>query len=306
MTSRAAAGVLLLAAILGAGCAGPVVHIRHVISGGVPLRGEAAEVRAGKFTVRGWSGEDLQGLMRDLLEERYGRAVPLASGRPCEVADVLEVGGTIHVQAADTSGTRTVRRRDPAAGQAVAVSLPTLVRTVAVKANFVLARPGTAEAPVTVEVAREYRSSEDPAVRGDYGLERADDPARAPPTNLIVRRLLGECAAALSRALAPGVVEADVTLRPGGGPPGDAGRQAAARGDWAAARSNFQDAIARAPDDVNLLFNLAVTREAAGDLDAAHAAYAEVVKISQDAEARRGAVRTSRLIERRSQITGRL
>ena len=305
---------LCVLAFLAGSCAPPVVHIEHVIPGALPLPGDVSIARAGAFTVRSGPKGDFADFLKRKLDEHLA-SVPVgrgATGRGARTteAQAVVVGGTIDVEANDTAGKRMLRRRDVRSGEYTKIEVPTLVRTAAVRVNFEVRRAAGAAALGTVEVRRSYSSAADPKVRGELGLERADDPARVPPADEIVRRLLAECAEGFGRMVSPVVIAAGMQLRPAPGRFAQLGLDAARKANYSEAVKQYQAAVQADPNGPAGHFDLAAVAEAAGTLDVAAEHYRKAWELSkqekqEDAEAKQGVARTTRVLAARKAIAGR-
>jgi len=286
-----------------AGCGGAEVTIRHVLPPDLSeLRGADALI-VGDFQPRrgadartaAWFAEQ----MRRLLDERAPLLAPEVAGRGGH--GQVRVGGSIFVRAEDVNANRFVRALDPDSGRMGPRKVATLVRTVGVRVDFVLTDLDDGEALGAVEARAGYSSLSDPRVRGELGLGRPDDPRGVPDKAVIVRELLVRCADTFGRMITPPVVEAKVLLRGTLNKDGQEALSAAARGDYEAAERHAGDAVKSDPRSDDLLFNLAVIQELAGNLEAAMGHYLQVAKRSP---ALSGQARTA--IDRIRRVQGRL
>ena len=291
----------VLAAHVLAGCAPPVVHVRHVLPAAMPLPGDVSMVRAGEFAVRSGPKDGFADFTKEALDKHLAD-VPVglgSTGRGARTteAQIARAGGTIDIETKDVRGKRLGRRRSAGTGKLDDVELTTLVRTAAVRVEFHVRRASGGESLGTVEVRRSYSSADDPQVRGELGLERADDPARVPPAGDIVRGLLTGCVEAFGRMVSPVVVEADVPLRPASGRFAQLGLKAAREANHAEALRQFEAAARAAPDDAGAHFDLAAVAEAIGRLDLAAEHYERAWELSdkKDDEARQAAARARRV-----------
>jgi len=291
--------VLVAATVWIAGCGGPVVTVRHRLPAALSLPADVEMVRVGTFAVRPASSRDVAALMTEALQARLSRHWAI-DGDAGTRARAVEVGGAIAVETKDVEGSRRIRQWTSDKREWVAVQVPTLIRSVTVDVEFAVFRPGATERLLVVESRRSYTSPEDPAVRGELGLERPDDPARVPPVDEILRDLVGRCADEFIDMMAPREVTADVPLRGTWNAEGSAGLKAAEQGDYPAAVRHLEAAVASDPNDVNLLFDLAAACEAAGGLEDALKHYRAVVERTkgQDAVAAEAAGRVERVAKR--------
>ncbi len=283
------------------GCAPPVVSVRHVMPGALPLPGDIARARAGTFTIRSGPKGDFAAFMQTALDEHL-RDAPVGlghTGRSSEITEarIARVGGAIDIETKDLRGRRPLRRLNRETGGLDSVEVPTLIRTASVRVDFEVRRAG-GERLGAAEVRRSYNSAADVEVRGELGLRRPDDPDHVPPAEKIVKHLLTECIRGLGGMISPVEVAARVALRPAGGRSAGLGFAAAAEGDCHEAVGHFQAAVKAAPDDANLHFDLAAAAEAAGKLDLAAAHYRKAWELSgrKDAEAQLGAARVRRVL----------
>jgi hypothetical protein len=258
----------------------------------VPLPA-GGEVRPGRFEVEGPGADWIPAF----LQAEVARRMDDLSGGG-ESDGPLEMGGVVTVRVSDDSGTRPARRRGPE-GELKLVELPYLVRTVDVRVVFAVA-PKSGGQPVELETHRSYASNRDPAVLGQYGLARGDDPAGVPPADEVTRELLVECVQTARGMLAP--VEMPVTLafRYAGGDPAQAGLAAVEKGEYAEAVEEFRSAVEEDPENPALQFNLAAACEADGRFAAAEEHYRAALAASggEDEEARLSAERVAKLRRR--------
>jgi len=288
------AGVLIVAAACGAaGCGGPTVTITHHLPGAVPMPDGVTSFRAGTLSLEGFSEGGITFTLTKMLGEKLK-----GLGRPGGSAVI--VNAVARATVSETKGTARLRRWNAETRTLDAIELPALVRTVDVETDFTVTRPGGGEI-VTVETRRSYSSAEDPRIRGELGLQRPDDPVHVPATGRVVRELVGECADALCRMLAPDEIPVELSMRPTWIREGRAGLAAAGKGDYGEAKKQFEAGLKRFPNSKPLWFNLGLAAEAADDLETALAAYDQLVTRSggRDTEADEGATRTRRILIRR-------
>lgn len=299
-------GAIVLAALGAAagGCGTPVLTINHGWLTDLGLPGRLDIASAEPFTVVSGPEDGFGPFMRDALAERCR---PPASGGPAEDAVRVALTGTLAIDLRDARGRRTVERRSRETGAPEPVQIETLRRTASVRAVLNVRDAATGGTIASAEVARDYDSVGDPAVYGPHGLGRPDDPERVPPGPTIVRELLSSCAEALARMMTPVRVRAKVRLREASSVTGRRGLGAAAKGDYAAAAACFMDALAAAPADADLRFNLAAVQEAAGNLDAALAHYeAAAGRAGGDPEAAEAVRRIKQVLAARARPAQRL
>jgi hypothetical protein len=303
-TARTAFVAVLILVALTAGCS-PVVSVHHVLPGPLPLPEDVVMLRAEQFTVRSADGskaDEHAAFLTAALNKRLGEGGwgGSASRQLAEIPaeTVATVTGQVDLAWQDAAGQRLMRRRGAAGGQAGAVSVPTLVRTASVRVDFVVQRHGGAGLG-TLEVRRTYSSAADPAVRGELGLERADDPVRVPSVDSITEALLADCADSFVRMVQRLLVSAEIKLRAVPGAAARAGMDAAGGGDFAGAVGHFTDAVQAAPDNAEAHFDLAAVAEGAGQLALAikhyQAAAEKAPSAEPDAEAAESLARVRRV-----------
>lgn len=285
----------LVPAAFAVGCAGPAVEVVHTMEAPVPLPA-GGRIRPGQFEVDGpgrqWIGDFLRG---EVAERMQGVSGDAGADEP------LEMSGEVAVEVTDESGVRKARRHDETTGRLKPVEIPYLVRTVDVRAVFSIAPAGGGEA-VELETHRSYVSSNDPRVRGEYGLHRGDDPDRVPPTEEIIRDLLVECIEMVRGMVEPVRLPVKLQFRYAGGDASQAGLAAVEKGDFAAGVEHFRRAVESNGSDPVALFNLAAAYEAAGLLSEASEHYQAALDASggEDAEAADALRRTQALLTRMS------
>jgi len=303
-------GMTVLLAAAMAGCAAPVLSIRHALPAAVPLPEGTRMVRVGRFAVtptgpKGIRTDRKQAAagLTEALQKRLSRHWAIDGDAEAR-AHAVEVTGEIAIETNDARGTRRIRRYAQEADAWQAQQVPTLVRTATVHVTFRLARPGAKETLFAVETDRSYASTEDPRVRGPLGLDRPDDPQRVPPADQVIRELLDGCAAAFVRMIAPQAVTAEVKTRGTWHGRGNEGLKAAQGGDLETAARLLEAAVDEKHDDVTLRFNLAAVLETMGRLEDALAHYTAVVERTdgKDAEAAEAARRVRRVLKRRKHL----
>jgi len=291
----------LISAALVAGCGPGVITVTHRLPAALPVPADVRAVEAGEATVVAGPQDGYGSFVSARLTERLrGLARPADGAANLRPGDVGRVGSGIQITITDTAGSRQVRRWDPKTRQLAPETLATLTRDIAVRVDFELVRGTGGERLLAVETHRKYGSAGDPAVRGELGLERSDDPERVPPVKATIEELLAECVDTFCRMIAPVEVTVEIPLRPVGGRDGRAGLAAAKAGDWAEAAERFQSAAKTDPDNAAALFNLAAVSEADGALGRALANYKRVAEQAdgQDAAAQAGADRVARVLAR--------
>ncbi|HET6430477.1 MAG TPA: tetratricopeptide repeat protein [Phycisphaerae bacterium] len=290
-----------------AGCAGPVVKVSHVLPAAVPMPAGVVLINPrGTFTVTPPDAGLYGQFVIDLLNERplFVSSGQLRAARvvtsEIQPEQVVFVGGRITIKADDARGARQVRRPNATTREPELLDLPTLVRTVELTVDFVLTRAHSGEQVTTVETHRSYSSTADPRVRGELGLHRPDDPQRIPPADQVIRELLTECAETFRAMVLPLVVTAEIPMRGTLNEQGRYGLKAAEQGAYQNAVGFFESAVKQSPNDVSLLFNLAVACEAAGRLADAARHYQTVADRTQarDPHAAEAAQRVQRVLAR--------
>ncbi|MFO8011769.1 MAG: tetratricopeptide repeat protein [Phycisphaerae bacterium] len=300
-TARSATMVLLATcAAAMAGCAAPVLSVRHDLPAAVPLPEDARMVRVGDFSVHPPGHDDAAAVLTQGLQKRLSRHWAI-DGDADTRARAVRLTGAVAIKTDDARGTRRVRRYDKAAGAWREAEVPTLVRTASAHVTCRVARPGTKEPLFAVEADRSYDSTADPQVRGELGLGRPDDPDRVPPTDTILADLLDGCAEDVVAMLSPQAVEAEVRTRGTLDGLGNDGLKAAEQDDLETAVRLLTEAVTKHPDDAALRFDLAAVLEAAGRLEAALEHYVAVLEQTdgRDADAAVAARRVERVLTRR-------
>jgi len=278
------AGLIALASVwslVGVGCDGPVVSIRHVLPPDFPAPYDVRDIACGQFVVVA-GPEDAYGvkaaeMLRERLRQRRRPGLPPVG---LSEADPVSITGKLYIETEDRSGVRTIRVRDPQTSAVKPRQVDYLIRTAAVRVDFVTTRVRDDFPVGTVLTRRSYSSLSDPRVRGELGMSRPDDPADVPNVETIVTELLADCVDEFCGMINPYEVTATVALRGVLDPRGRKALAAARSGDYQAALTHCKAAAASRPRDLDLLFNLAVLEEAAGDSKAALAHYQEVAKRS--------------------------
>lgn len=262
-----------LFAVLVAGCAGPVVAIRHTLPPALPLDGQlvptAGTVRVVEITPPGRIDPDAQ---QRSLEGCLAAHLPTSENGEARPT----VDGKMYLTITDHESPRTLRGWDADTGETTTETVASLVREVSMRVDFTVRKPDGTELG-QVEVRRSYNSSSDAAVRGELGLGRPDDPARVPSPEKILAEQCRETAEELASLVSPVEVAADIELLPVGGEDGAAGLAAAEAGDFDAAVDAFK-AVLASREDANAQFSLAVVAEAAGQLQLAEDTYEAVVQ----------------------------
>ncbi|MHC4985455.1 MAG: tetratricopeptide repeat protein [Planctomycetota bacterium] len=287
---------LTIAALLGAaitGCSAPVARIVHRLPAPLPLEGEVGDLTVGEFRLTDGSGQGVADFAAQSLRDQLARI-----GAPTSAGPALRVDALIDVVVTDTDTQRMVGQYDADAGEVRPAPAASLVREAAVNVQFMVLEPdGTV---VVAEIRRSYDSRTDPATWGELGLNRSDDPEHVPGAEAIVQQLLTESVERFVEMIRPLDVRADVPMRWVGGPDAEKGLAAAEKGDFAAALAHFEAQALDRPDDVDLLFDVAVSAEAAGELDTALAGYEKVVELtdSKDPDAVAGVDRLQRIMPR--------
>ncbi len=254
-----------------AGCGGPVVTVRHQLPPDLPLPEGPKFVRLGEFTVASgpkdsfgeYAAAKLFELLRPMGECMVVKAFPKEGLNWPQ----LDVQAALHVDAEDVKGQRAVLSPG-AAATGPSVQVPTLVRKVAVRADFAVTDARTGK-KLAAETRERYNSADDPRTRGATGLGRPDDPENVQPTDRIVRELLDGCVGTFARMIRPPVVEAKVPVRSTWNSQGRKGLAQLKQGNFHQALPYFQAAVEAKPKDLNLRYDLAVTAEGAGQIGTA-------------------------------------
>ena len=282
----------LLAAAMG-GCSAPVATIVHRLPAPLEIKGDLGDLTVREFRLTDDSGQAVADFAAQALRDRLAAVAGPASGDA-----TLPVDALIDVVVTDTDTQRMVGNWNPETGEVYSAPVPSLIRQADVAAQFMVLEPDGSV--VVAEIRRTYDSRTDPATWGELGLNRSDDPLGVPSAEVVVQQLLSEVVDGFVEMIRPLEVRVDVPMRWVGGPNADKALAAAEKGDFVSALANFEAQQLRRPDDVNLLFDVAVAAEAAGELQTALAAYQEVVELtdSKDVEAATGADRLARIMPR--------
>jgi len=299
---RMVLSVALAAAVLSAGCGGPVVTVEHVLPADLALPAGPCTWKVGPCAVAEGPADGFARYLADRLSGKAALLTTRADGWGDVPPLILTVNGTIHIAVQDVKGTRMIRGREATATAPAAREVDSLVRTVRVRVDFVVAWAAAPGNRVAAETRQTYTSLADPRVRGPLGLRRADDPAGVPAVETIVNELLAECAKAFGRMVTPPLVTAQVRLR--ARPAGAMAKALAAAeaGSRQAARTHAQAARDAAPARTDLIFDQAAIEEMTGDLDAALAHYRQFAAKTQggDAPTREAIARVGRVLARRT------
>jgi hypothetical protein len=294
---------VLLIAIFFAGCSTPVANIRHVLPAAVPISKELAKVEVKNFRVKAQGDDNFGSYVEEILHKNLIKSLPQAKetkNLSSSKSHTLTIEGLIFIEVNDVKSTREVRNWSPKTQQFSSLEIPTLVRNVQVEVHFVLIQDS--QDSVTVELRRSYTSLGDPRVRGQLGLQRPDAPDRVPSKDTIIRELLAECTDSFCSIVEPLEVSVQIPLRSTLNSEGAAGLKAAEKGDYPSAVKHFAAATEKEPNDINLVFNLAVSAEAAGNLELALENYTKILTNpkNQDQIAQDGAKRVRRVLLRLS------
>lgn len=289
--------------LIAVGCGGPVLSVRHVLPGDLPAPYDAQAVTVGRFTAVSGHEDSYADKVAEMLKDRLGRRIQenKSAGLGTSLTGPVIVTGEIHVETKDRKGTRTIRRRSLEDSSALTShEVETLIRTAAVRVDFVITRKRDNVRLGAAETRQAYNSLTDPRVRGDLGLGRPDDPAGVPEAGTIVNALLGKCVDTFCRMITPPVVVAEVQLRGTLQADGQKALAAAEARDCKSALAHALAAVRAEPNNVNLLFNLAAIAESCGKLKIALLHYEEVVKRTggRDRPAGEASVRVRRVMSR--------
>ena len=300
-TARSVTMNLLAAcAAMAAGCAAPVLSVRHVLPAPVTLPEGTETVRVGDFRVHPPGHEDAAAVLTEALQHRLSRHWAI-DGDAGARAQAVHMTGRITLKTDEQRGTRRVRTYDDTAGAWQTRQVPTLVRTATAHVTCRVTPPGAGGTGFALEADRSYDSTADPRVRGPLGLGRPDDPDRVPATEQVVGELLRGCAEDVVEILAPQTVEADIKTRGVWNADANEGLKAAEQGDLDTAVRYLTKAVEQHPDDAAMQFDLAAVLEASGQLEPALRHYRAAMEQGdgQDTEAALAAQRVDRVLKRR-------
>ena len=285
--------IWLWAAAVLAGCQEPTVTIEHVLPGPLDPPVDSLRADGSRFEIQGQGQGDLGDYLANSLNQQAGQSWRPSPGREA-IARAGRIGGTIYVQAKQSSGSRAVL----GISQTQPRELPTASQRVHVRVVFVLSDEA-GQKLLTYETNQRYDSAGDPRTRGELGLKRADDPANLLPLDGIVHELLDESGRSFIQALAPTVDREHIQLRSAVGTGGVF--RAAKQGQLAEALQQMRGVAAKHPGAA-ADFDLAVLAEATGNLNEALEAYKRAAKTNgpTDAQAGRGVTRVEQVIARSS------
>lgn len=273
---------IMTALLLIGGCAAPEISVQYVLPGPTPLPAGADGWAVGEFLVT--TREPLQDVQP--LKDELARRLP----RPGNDRQALTVSGRVRIEVTEDRSARTMEARGNE------VELPSLVRKASVRVYFDIAQTdGKRWAGVDVE--RSYDSAADPATRGPLGLERPDDPSRAPPPQIILDHLERQCAQQFCKMVAQIHLLATVPMRPSLNVGNLAAQDDVRAGKLDAALLRLQKAHEEHPQNEAVLFNLALTAEGTRNLELAEKSYERLLRRSpRDTEARQGLQRVRRVL----------
>ncbi len=299
--ARFVVGCLAVAGSLLAGCAPPpTVAISYAFppAAGAPEFG--MRLTAGECTAGGVDDADTYAvhLKRALDEQLAKRPWGPTEQRMAEelLPDATHsVTARAALEVADERSTRTLQRWNAGTRSTYDVEVESLVRTA--KAEVAFRVPLGDGREVTVETRRSYDSRTDPAVRGPLGLQRADDPENVPPAGDILRELLTESAAEFVQMVSPVYHNAETQLLPVPDADVSDAMRYVRESRFPEAAGAFAAALAKNPDNAALRFNLAILREATGDLEAAEELYGAAME-GLDEAGRRPAAEGTRRVRR--------
>jgi len=268
-------GLCAVSLALTAGCA-PTIEITHTLPPALPVPENLAQVEVGTFRVA-TGPQDYYGLFMGAegmpVCDLPGRRRIMTSVAPPSA--VAKVGGNIFLQTEEREGQRVIRLYDEKAGGLVEKTVPTLVRTVNLRVVFELRRASDNEDLGGYEVRSTYTSLEDPRVRGPLGLGRGDDPDHVPAFETVIGEMLAAARAEFRDALAAPQVQATVPLRffQQTSDITAAQLEGVWTYEWRDAVAALRAALEQDPQNANLLWNLAVASEAAGEFTEAAESY---------------------------------
>ena len=283
-----------------AGCAAPVLSVRHTLPAPVPLPEGTEMVRVGAFRVTPAGHEDAAAVLTEVPQNRLSRHWAI-DGDADARARAVRMTGRIALETNEARRTRPVRTWDEAAGAWQDREVPTLVRTASAHVTCEVGPPDAGEPLFAVEAERAYDSTADPQVRGELGLGRPDDPDRVTPMDAILADLLQGCAEDVVEMLAPQAVEAEIKTRAVWDGQANDGLKAAEAGRLGEAVEHLMNAAQKNPDDAAVRFDLAAALEAVGRLEAAIGHYRAVLEMTdgKDTEAALAVQRVERVLNRR-------
>jgi tetratricopeptide (TPR) repeat protein len=290
--SVAAAGAAL------SGCGGPEVKFTHTLPPDLPVPAKGS-VFVGQVAVASGPEDSYAKFTAERLTEQLRGSPTHALAESAGRAD-LAVSAQLHVETSQRQGTRVIRRFNPQRRRVEVLDAATLVRTAAVRADFVVTDAKTGQKLAAAETRQAYNSADDPRSRGPLGLDRPDGPTHLPPAETIVRELLAACVETFLHMVQPRQVAVQARLRGSGSPEGRKGLAAAGEGGFDRAVEHLSAAVQAQPENADLRFNLALCAEAAGELQTALVHYEAGVKASggRDRQAAEAAQRVKRVLRR--------
>ncbi len=293
MQSKTTLYLPVLIAMLLVGCGAPTVAVSHTLPAAVPLGADIGQLQTGNIAISGYDTA-MAAPAKDMLAKRLAEA-KLPPG-----SQTARVDAKVVISVVDKQTQRQMRRVNPQTMQIEIVDLPSLVRTIDLKAEFTIVDPSSGKAMLGVDTHRSYTSTGDPRMWGELGLARPDDPDQVPPSDTVLQEMFADCVEEFCNMLAPVIVTATIQMRPTLNSHGQAGLKAAGQGDFAAALSHLQTATSDEPQNVDLMFDRGVAAEAAGQLEEAIKSYQSAFELSKDkdAQAQAGAERVGLVISR--------
>jgi tetratricopeptide (TPR) repeat protein len=282
------------------GCQTPEIPISWTLPSPVPLPDNIYVDKIEDFGVIDYQDEGINPYLKSILADRLGRP----ESRQKKLKEAIGVmpttpavvNGTIKIKIDDKSGIRQLRHTDSTTTAHI-VEVPSLVRKVFIDIDFIIKDSKSDQEIATIETHQNYNSIEDPYIRGEWGFERPDDPERIPPVSDIIERLLDQSADSFVRMISPVEISKKIKLHSAWDGNSAKAFSAIEKGDWNTAMMYCQKALAKNPDNINLLFNMAVVSEANSDLPAALDYYRKVSKLTEgnNREAEEGIIRVERV-----------
>lgn len=300
-----------LAALAFVGCSAgspPTAHLKYVFAPDLPVPAGSRQVRL--FPVKSEHQEFALGqLVRDVLQQELEAAgyevilpepattQPATAGAPvAEAAGDIGIDCHVHFEQGQTQGSRTIRIMDNSS--LTQVQAPTLVRRARMLLEIRLVELPSRKELARAQANNQYNSLSDPRVQGPGGLGRNDDPQHVPPADQVLRELAQWCVRNVMGMMKPVLFEEGVQFKPMAGSAGQEALAAAGRGEYALAADLLKAARQSSPTQPELLFNLALAYEAAGELEKARLAYCQAIAATdrKDLQAVQGLRRVERAI----------
>ena len=282
------------------GCQTPEITLSLTLPSPVPIPDDIFLNQIGDFRVIDYKNEEINSYFKSVLTDKLG-SPELRLKTQEEVTGIQPstpalIKGAIHIKIDDKSGIRQLRRTDSTQASQT-IEVPSMVRKVFLDVDFTIQNSQSNTDIVTIETHQNYNSLEDPDIRGVWGFERPDDPERIPPVSDIIKRLLNRSADSFVRMITPVEMTQKIKMRSTWDGNSFKAFSSLKKGDSKTAAMYCQKALQKDPENIALLFNMAVVCEANSDLTASLNYYQKVSKLTagNDPEAEEGIIRVQRV-----------